>query len=152
MDKEKVKSLIVNDGLNIMDVIDALIELNGMKGVAVVAMGVDLKGYCVDKSVNKSEARENAWRLNDLHEFPEKKRIHLLVVDGHTIAYCEEGDKCGNILASSVLKGSPYATNHDGDLIFFEGRNVRTATRKDLEEFRLSSLGYLDDSKYIIDP
>lgn len=79
------------------------------------------------------------------------KRIRMVVVDGHTLAYCDEGAKFGNILADSVLKGSPYVTNHSGDLIFFEGRKVRTATVEDFNEFRIFVDGYIKDPKYIIE-
>jgi len=149
MEKSKVHSLILNEGLTVMDVIDALIDLNGLNGVSVVAMGVDLKGYCVQKATGNTD---KPHRLNDLHDFPERRPIRMVVIDEHTLGYTEEGTNFANVLHASILKGA-IAIN-DGDRIYLKERKVRTATIKDFEDFRVSVKGYLNDPvhKYIIDP
>lgn len=150
MEKSKVHSLILNEGLTVMDVIDALIDLNGLNGVSVVAMGVDLKGYCVYKATG--EERYKTEDLDRLHDFPERRPIRMVVIDEHTLGYTEEGTNFANVLHASILKGA-IAIN-DGDRIYLKGRKVRTATIKDFEDFRVSVKGYLNDPvyKYIIDP
>lgn len=149
MDSKQVKALILNEGLTVMDVIDALIDLNGLNGVSVVAMGVDLKGYCLykatDNPLHKSE------KLNDLHDFPERRPIRMVVIDEHTLGYTEEGTNFANVLHASILKGATFTTQ-DGDRIYLKGRKVRTATVKDFEDFRVLANGYLKDPRYIIDP
>jgi hypothetical protein len=45
MNKEKIKKLIVDEGLTITDVIDAVIELNGIIGVGLITLGDGLKDY-----------------------------------------------------------------------------------------------------------
>lgn len=149
MEKSKVHSLILNEGLTVMDVIDALIDLNGLNGVSVVAMGVDLKGYCVYKATG--EERYKTEDLDRLHDFPERRPIRMVVIDEHTLGYTEEGTNFANVLHASVLKGATFTTQ-DGDRIYLKGRKVRTATVKDFEDFRVVVDGYLKDPRYIIDP
>ena len=150
MEKEQVKRLILEEGLTVMDVIDALIDLNKISGVAVVAMSVDLKGYCMYRATDNL-VHKNDKRLADLHSFPERKRIRMVVIDEHTLGYTEEGTNFANVLHASVLKGATFTT-HDGDRIYLAGRNVRTATVRDFNGFRISVDGYLRDGRYIIDP
>ena len=49
MEKEKIKSLIEDEGLSLADVIDAVIELNGIIGVGLIALGDNLQRYCHEK-------------------------------------------------------------------------------------------------------
>jgi hypothetical protein len=49
MDIEKVKELILKEGLEIATVIDAVIELNGIIGVGLISLGDGLKEYVHNK-------------------------------------------------------------------------------------------------------
>ena len=51
IDKKEIKRLIEIDGLEITDVIDVVIEVNGIIGVGLISLGEDLKQYCYDKIV-----------------------------------------------------------------------------------------------------
>lgn len=46
---EEIKELILNRGLNVDEVIDAVIEINGIMGVGLVTLGDQLKGYVTSK-------------------------------------------------------------------------------------------------------
>ena len=56
MDKDKIKDLVDNEGLTITDLIDVVIEINGIVGVGFISLGDGLKNYCYDKC--KSISRE----------------------------------------------------------------------------------------------
>jgi hypothetical protein len=49
MDKDEIKKLILERGLTITDVIDVVIELNGIIGVGLITLGEGLDKYCTDK-------------------------------------------------------------------------------------------------------
>lgn len=49
MEKEKIKKLILEEGLTITDVIDAVIELNGIIGVGLITLGEGLQEYVFNK-------------------------------------------------------------------------------------------------------
>ena len=49
MDKEKIKKLVLEEGLTITDVIDVVVELNGFIGVGLISLGNELQKYCHDK-------------------------------------------------------------------------------------------------------
>ena len=51
IDKKEIKRLIEIDGMEITDVIDVVIEVNGIIGVGLISLGEDLKQYCYDKIV-----------------------------------------------------------------------------------------------------
>ncbi len=139
MDKQEVKRLILKEGLTVMDVIDVLAELNGMEGLGFVALGVDLKAYCVNKV--KGQQDERIVRLlAERHDINEGRRIRMIVIDENVLAYSNEGSNFGNVLHASILKGS---NARGGDRIYLEGRTVRTATRKDFDDFSVSIDGYL---------
>lgn len=78
-------------------------------------------------------------------------KIKLVVVNEHTLGYIdpymnEDGSRF-NILHASILKGS---TLRDGDLYFLSASDdVRLASAKDFEEYRISFDGYKRDPKYI---
>lgn len=48
---EEVKRLILEQGLEITTVIDAIIELNGFVGVGLISLGDDLQKYCHKKGL-----------------------------------------------------------------------------------------------------
>ena len=48
-EKEKIKKLILEEGLTITDVIDAVIELNGIIGVGLITLGEGLQEYVFNK-------------------------------------------------------------------------------------------------------
>jgi hypothetical protein len=50
MNKEEIKQLLIN-GLTIQEVIDAVIEINGIIGVGLITLGDNLQQYCYN---NKS--------------------------------------------------------------------------------------------------
>ena len=54
MDKEKIKQLILEEGLTVTDVIDVVVELNGMVGVGLITLGDSLKAYCESKIAKRS--------------------------------------------------------------------------------------------------
>ena len=54
MENEKIKELILNEGLTITDVIDAVVELNGFVGVGLITLGDQLKEYCESKIQKRS--------------------------------------------------------------------------------------------------
>ena len=56
IDKKEIKRLIEIDGLEITDVIDVVIELNGIIGVGLISLGEDLKQYCYDKILPREES------------------------------------------------------------------------------------------------
>tara|TARA_Y100001938_G_scaffold9364_1_gene11628 strand:- start:1222 stop:1377 length:156 start_codon:yes stop_codon:yes gene_type:complete len=45
MDKERIKDLVLNEGLTISDLIDVVIDLNGIIGVGLIRLGDDIKDY-----------------------------------------------------------------------------------------------------------
>lgn len=47
MKNEEVKKLVEEQGLTITDVIDAVIELNGIIGVGLITLGEQLSNYCM---------------------------------------------------------------------------------------------------------
>ncbi len=47
--KEEIKDLIINKNLNITEVIDVVIELNGFIGIGLITLGDQLKDYCYSK-------------------------------------------------------------------------------------------------------
>ena len=49
MNKEEIKRLILEEGLNITDLIDIVIEINGFIGVGLITLGDGLKEYCYNK-------------------------------------------------------------------------------------------------------
>jgi hypothetical protein len=46
MDKDKIKDLVINDGLTVSDLVDVVIELNGIIGVGLITFGDGLKEIC----------------------------------------------------------------------------------------------------------
>jgi len=55
MEKEKLKELLEKEEITLSDVIDAVIELNGIIGVGLISLGDSLKDYCYERA--KKEAR-----------------------------------------------------------------------------------------------
>ncbi len=49
MDKEELKKLILEKGLTITDLIDIIVELNGIIGVGLITLGEQLNEYCKSK-------------------------------------------------------------------------------------------------------
>tara|TARA_R100001594_G_scaffold44767_1_gene77286 strand:- start:4904 stop:5062 length:159 start_codon:yes stop_codon:yes gene_type:complete len=49
MNKDKIKDLVLNEGLTITDLIDVVVDLNGFIGVGLIRLGDDLKEYIYDK-------------------------------------------------------------------------------------------------------
>ena len=46
MEKEELKKLIAEGKFTLADVIDAVVELNGIIGVGLITLGDQLKEYC----------------------------------------------------------------------------------------------------------
>ena len=57
MEKEEIKRLIHEKGLTITDVIDAVVEINGIVGVGFISLGDGLKEYCT-KKIKKKEIED----------------------------------------------------------------------------------------------
>ena len=49
MDKIEIKRLVLEEGLTITDVIDVVIELNGIIGVGLITLSEGLAKYVIDK-------------------------------------------------------------------------------------------------------
>ncbi len=49
MDKDKIKKLVNEEGLTITDLIDVVIELNGIIGVGLISLGDGLQKYTHNK-------------------------------------------------------------------------------------------------------
>jgi len=49
MNKEEIKKLVLENDLNITDVIDVVVELNGIIGVGLISIGEYLNNYCKSK-------------------------------------------------------------------------------------------------------
>jgi hypothetical protein len=49
MKQEEIKKLVLENGLTITDLIDAVIDLNGIIGVGLITLGTDLNEYCISK-------------------------------------------------------------------------------------------------------
>lgn len=49
MDKDKILRIILEEGLTITDVIDVVIEHNGIIGVGLITLGEQLDQYCRSK-------------------------------------------------------------------------------------------------------
>lgn len=58
MTQKKIIKLIQEEGLTITDVIDAVIQINGIIGVGKYSLGDDLKQYCYDHKGYKKEGTE----------------------------------------------------------------------------------------------
>lgn len=55
MEKEKIKKLVLEEGLTITDLIDVVVELNGIIGVGLITLGKGLNKYCTDKISRKDD-------------------------------------------------------------------------------------------------
>jgi hypothetical protein len=55
MTKEQIKQLIIADELDVLDVIDAIIEANGIIGVGLITLGEDLKSHCTSYAHRQRE-------------------------------------------------------------------------------------------------
>jgi hypothetical protein len=49
MEKEEIKRLVIKKGLTITDLIDVVVDLNGIIGVGLVTLGKNLDEYCKSK-------------------------------------------------------------------------------------------------------
>ncbi len=75
------------------------------------------------------------------------ERIRLVVIDEHTLGYIDPSEpNYAGILHTSVLKGSML--NKYNSVILLN-KTIRTATKKDFDEYRVSFKGYSDKKKYI---
>jgi len=46
MERSKIIDLVINEGLTIEDIIDTVIEINGIIGVGLISLGEHLNNYC----------------------------------------------------------------------------------------------------------
>jgi len=46
MTDEEIKKLVLEKGLTITDLIDVVVEINGIIGVGLISLGDDLNNYC----------------------------------------------------------------------------------------------------------
>ena len=49
MAKQEIEKLVLEKGLTITDLIDVVVELNGIIGVGLITLGQNLNQYCVEK-------------------------------------------------------------------------------------------------------
>lgn len=69
MDKEKIKKLVLEEGLTITDLIDVVIELNGIVGVGKITLGEQLHNYCIDKDTSPNVDTDKFSLLDMLEAF-----------------------------------------------------------------------------------
>ena len=48
MKKKEIEKLVIEQGLTLSDLIDVVIELNGIIGVGLVSLGENLNQYCLN--------------------------------------------------------------------------------------------------------
>lgn len=49
LEKEELKKLILEEKFTLADVIDNIVEINGIVGVGLITLGEQLKQYCLNK-------------------------------------------------------------------------------------------------------
>lgn len=77
------------------------------------------------------------------------QRIKLVVVENHTLGFINPGSKYANVLHASVLRGSPHTTLLSSlEPILLGSKNVRLASAKDFDEFRVSMVGFDNEQEY----
>jgi hypothetical protein len=74
-----------------------------------------------------------------------QSKINLIVVNEHTLGYTIPGTDKFGILHTSILKGSRLS-QYESYCLF--GFNIRLASEKDFEEYRVCLRGYKNDNKY----
>lgn len=80
----------------------------------------------------------------DRYEYNFKKEItKLVVIDEHTLGYILPNSKEVGILHTSILKGSPFSPS---STIYISNHNVRLASEKDFDDFRVMFDGYKQHS------
>ena len=72
------------------------------------------------------------------------KKIRLVVVNEHTLAYMID-DKNAGVIRASVLKGSSHK---DCDIFSTQYSKVRLASAKDFEEYRVCFKGFDNTEEY----
>lgn len=55
MDKKELTALVADQKITLSDVIDVVIELNGIVGVGLISLGEDVEKYIVNKLERKGE-------------------------------------------------------------------------------------------------
>ena len=73
MTKDEIKQLVLDHGLNVVGLIEAIIEMYGFNGVGLMALGDSLKNYCYNKLKGKSarssssiqSLKKASWTLTD---------------------------------------------------------------------------------------
>ena len=76
------------------------------------------------------------------------EKIQLIVIDNHTLGYLIPNSTMAGILHTSVLKGS---TLNQYDNVETKEKNIRLASKKDFEDFRVSFEGYENSDEYLYD-
>jgi hypothetical protein len=77
----------------------------------------------------------------------EDTRIKLVVIDNHTLGFIFPGSRVASILHASVLRG---ATNYGllAAPICHKGKEVRLATEKDFDDFRVVFGQFANEQEY----
>lgn len=71
-------------------------------------------------------------------------KIKLVVADGHTLGYIDPRlPDTLQILHASILRGATFQVLPESTYV--KGRDIRLATPKDFEDFRVSMVGYTPD-------
>ena len=53
MNKNKIKKLVKEEGLDLYDLIDVIVDINAFIGVGLISLGDSLQEYCHDKIKRK---------------------------------------------------------------------------------------------------
>lgn len=75
---------------------------------------------------------------------------YLIVVNEHTLAYTEplQRHEYFYVLHASILRGSPYPKF--GGHMIFPTHNIRLATAKDFEDYKVCFEGFDDTKEYFV--
>lgn len=77
--------------------------------------------------------------------------IELVVLNGHTLCYRDQGARKMNVLQASVRRGAGFYVRN-GDIAFAgDTDTVRLARTDDFEHHGISLEGYRADPRYIYD-
>jgi uncharacterized Fe-S cluster-containing MiaB family protein len=49
LEKEELKKLILEEKFTLADVVDTVVEINGIIGVGLITLGEQLRQYCLNK-------------------------------------------------------------------------------------------------------
>ena len=73
------------------------------------------------------------------------EKIKLVVINEHTLGYLIPNSDYAGVLHTSILRGSTYNKRNN---VFVKGQNVRLASAKDFEDYRVSFKGFNNPKEF----